>query len=68
MATIREVVDGLTILAKYDKRGDQSFISADHDIIFAAPSVDLEAVSEEDRASLHKLGWRFNDDNWHHYT
>jgi hypothetical protein len=62
MATYNSIVAGLTILAKYDPKGmDSHGFAAEHDEIFAC-SVAPDAISEEDRANLAKLGWRWDED------
>lgn len=71
MASIKEVVEGLEILAKTAEvpaglaeqgetdRRKAMLGGADHDIIYG-PEAD---PSEEDRARLDELGWHF-DDEW----
>lgn len=52
---------GLNILCKYSQgRVD---MHAEHDIIYAGPSVSEEEVSEEDKNKLEELGgWHFSDE------
>ena len=68
MASIREVVEGLEILAKTAEvpvylakqgetdRREASLGGADHDIIYG-PDAD---PSDEDKERLDELGWRFD--------
>lgn len=59
MATIREVVLGLRILATYSSRGDQTQINgADHDVICG---LNVE-VCKVDRDDLEKLGWHWDSE------
>lgn len=61
MATINNVIKGLTILAKYTAKGGDCYnISAEHDVIYAGP--DGEAVSAEDAAELEGIGWFLDKD------
>ena len=71
MASIKEVVEGLEILAKtavvpvyLAEQGqadswEAELGGADHDIIWG-PDAD---PSEEDRARLDELGWHFDDES-----
>ena len=70
MASIREVVEGLTILSEYanpmasGKTGlDVQIGGAEHDIIFGPDVVDLP---ESKRIELENLGWHFDSecDSW----
>jgi len=70
MASIREVVEGLEILAKtaevpaglaeqgHTDRREADLGGAEHDIIFG-PEAD---PSEEDKERLDELGWHFDDE------
>jgi hypothetical protein len=66
MATMKDIVEGVTILMKYDPNGS---IEAQHDQIFAC-NVTLEMVSEEDAATLDKLRWFWCEeyDCWSKFT
>ena len=60
MATSSEIVEGLTILAKYHPRGMEGhLVEAEHDVIYT----NLEkprSVSAEDQHRLDELGWHFS--------
>ena len=78
MASIREVVEGLEILAKTAEvpaylaeqgqtdRREADLGGADHDIIWG-PDAD---PSDEDKERLDELGWHFDDelDCWARYV
>lgn len=56
MASIHNVVEGLKLLAKYSGDAElEQVAGADHDVIYGGG----EPVkwSEEDRATMKKLGW-----------
>lgn len=67
MATMREIAEGLTILMKYDPDGS---VCAEHDILAAAPDVQEDTVSVEDKAKLEALGWHWDSetDSWARFT
>lgn len=53
MSSIEQVIEGLKIFAKYD--GD---ISAEHDTIYAGPSMKTKSwLSKEDEDKLKELNW-----------
>ena len=70
MASIKDVIEGLEILAKTAKvpiflaeqgltdRREADLVGASHDIIWG-PEAD---PSEEDKARLDELGWHFDDE------
>lgn len=58
MATYKEVIEGLQILAKYSE-DDEHQIAAEHDELYAGPD-DPSVVTEDDRGRLNELGWRFD--------
>lgn len=63
MATVRKVIDGLTILARYDPDGlDSHSVSAEHDVIYGPGPGDPDAVTEEDRERLEELGWHLDSE------
>lgn len=64
---MKDVVDGLTILMKYDPNGGAE---AQHDILFATPKITKDAVSDEDAKTLDDLGWHWSDefDCWARFT
>lgn len=68
MASINQIIGGLSILSKYEDPEDCCGICAEHDIIHACPSVGESDVSEEDRAKLKELGWGFAEDSWYRFT
>ncbi len=53
------IIDGLTILATYDKTGYG--VCAEHDQIWAGPE-EGSMVSEADKMKLVKLGWFLDED------
>ncbi len=63
MATLKDVIGGLQIVAKYCKNGmDEDSTAAEHDILYAGVSGDKDAMSPEDIAQLDQLGWNWNDE------
>ena len=68
MASYRQIIDGLQLLATCEKNGLDAFgVQAEHDEIFAGPP--LEEVSAEVGAQLEELGWHHTDaDCWGIYT
>ena len=69
MATLKEVRDGLNILSKYLSKGEESYVTAQHDILFAGPGLD-GGISDEDKKKLEDLGWHFDEefDCWARFT
>lgn len=69
MATYKQIIEGLTILAKHDKDGFEGHLGgADHDIVYGHQASMLNKMSDEDRAKLNELGWHFDEDNgWSHF-
>ena len=67
MATMRDLIDGFTILMKYDPDGE---VCADHDVVCAAPTVRADTPTPEDRAKLEELRWRFSKeyDSWSRFV
>ena len=66
MASFGSLIEGLTILAKYDKDGLRGHVGgADHDIIFGGNP----EVSEEDKKRLDELGWHYSSEYgcWAHF-
>lgn len=70
MATCKHVIEGLKLLAKYDPRGEDGDVCAEHDIVCACPDVTEDMVSAEDAATLHALGWHWSEefDSWARFT
>lgn len=70
MATFKSLTDGLDVLRKYLKEGDEGEVEAQHDIIFASPGITYDETSPEDRAKLEELGWHFDSegDCWAKFT
>ncbi len=61
MPALRDIVDGITILAKYRKKGLDSFgIQAEHDEIYVGID-EGQKVSEEDDKKLDELGWGYDE-------
>lgn len=57
MATIREITEGMKILAKYLPEGEEADVGgAEHDIFYVCP-VGVVDVIPEDEAKLDELGW-----------
>lgn len=54
---MKRLYEGLGILMKYTPNGDTC---ADHDIIWAAPDVKEDTLSEEDTKRMHALGWQWD--------
>ena len=56
MATIRELTEGMKILAKYLPEGEDADVGgAEHDMLYVCPSSAVE-MSPEDEAKLDELG------------
>lgn len=61
MASLNAVIEGLKILARHDEKGLESHsIGAEHDIIYAGPSLSEKPIPSEDRERLRELGWHFD--------
>lgn len=71
MATMKDVREGLAILAKYVEENSHC-IDAKHDVLYAGPACSGEdaPVSPDDRAALEKLGWHYDDEaeSWARFT
>ena len=68
MAIMREVIDGLTVLAKHVD-ADKAYVSAEHDELWAqGPAPDR--LPREDAARLEGLRWRWDEayERWHKFT
>ena len=65
MATINDVVKGLRIFAKYEKKGMEAHMGgADHDVIYGSSGIiKQEDFSIEDQAELLEAGWHWSDEN-----
>ena len=64
MASMNNIAEGFAILRKYvrdDKPGDDD-CAAEHDILYAGPSIPEEDFSAEDRAELDARGWHYDND------
>ena len=68
MASYRQIIEGLQLLATCDKGGlDAYSVQAEHDEIYAGP--DIGSVSPEVSSRLEELGWHHSDaDCWAIYT
>lgn len=66
MASAKQIVDGLTILMKYDPC---KCVAAEHDIFFAC-GVKPGVVGEEDARALEALGWHWSNEGecWARFT
>lgn len=57
MATIREITEGLKILAKYLPEGEEAVVGgAEHDIFYVCP-VDAVDLPKAEVQKLKDLGW-----------
>lgn len=67
MATIRQVIEGLEVLAVY---GDDQYVNAEHDVIFAGHKVGKDDLSPAGKRAMEKSGWFWSDeaDSWARYT
>jgi hypothetical protein len=68
--TIRGLIEGLEILAKYiDYGSDQDAFDFQHDVMYAGPGRAAE-MAEEDLVRLGELGWRWDDelDSWSKFS
>lgn len=74
MASIKDICDGLEILAKYVKPMDGGATGrdvhlggADHDVIWG-PEI-VGPLNEADRITINDLGWHYSDENecWSHF-
>jgi len=66
MSGIEQIIEGLKIFAKYG--GD---VSAEHDIIYAAPNrMRDEKISEDDVKKLAELDWSRDDsiESWYKFV
>lgn len=68
MATYREIIGGLMLLASCEKNGwDAHGIQAEHDELYAGPAI--ADVPPEVGAKLEALGWHITDaDCWGRFT
>lgn len=57
MATYNSMIEGLHILAKYEKKGlETSLAGAEHDILYSGTETSTK-ISDEDKKQLSGLGW-----------
>jgi hypothetical protein len=59
MATYRQVIEGLQILAAVEGGLDKHSVMAEHDILYAGPSV--SDIDDQTRALMLELGWFVSD-------
>lgn len=59
---MNKILAGLQIIAKYDEDFDTG---AEHDEFFAGYGIEM---NEEDKKKMKELGWRWNEESWHHFT
>jgi hypothetical protein len=59
MALVSEVIDGLKIFLKH---GDKHYVAAEHDVIYAGTPGVAESLTAEERTTLEKLGWHFDEE------
>jgi hypothetical protein len=69
MATIRQVIDGLEILAKYGN-GAAQHVMGEHDVIYGAEDVVRDTLTAEDAAAMKAAGWHWDDEceSWSRFT
>lgn len=69
MATIRQVIDGLEVLAKHGD-GYGQHVMGEHDVIYAAESVNRDTLSAEERVAMEAAGWHWDDEteSWARFT
>jgi hypothetical protein len=70
MATTRNIVEGLEILARACPDGNNAHLGgAEHDKIWGPPA-NPSFISEEDRRRLDLLGWSYDEqyDGWYHFV
>ena len=62
---MQDIVTGLLILLKYGEKD----ICAEHDIIYAGHDLH-EEMSDEDKETMEKAGWLWNDglESYFHFT
>ena len=69
--SIDRIYEGLTILHKYDRNGDENWsYSFQHDQFWvgAADFDDyVERMSDEDIKRMGELGWMEDEDSWSHF-
>jgi hypothetical protein len=62
MPSFSTIIAGLTILAKYEPKGLDSWgVAAEHDTIYAGGTPPRK-MSDEDRKELYRLGWHWDDE------
>ncbi len=66
MATMKDMVEGLQILIKYDSKGD---CAAEHDQLWAGSTPPME-IEKPDLQRLDDLGWFWDKDctSWSRFT
>lgn len=55
------LIEGLTILRKYQTEDERIDFCAEHDVLYVGPEMH-GVVSEEDFAALEKLGFHWDED------
>ncbi len=63
--TILQMRRGMEIFAKYVGE-DSTLGGAEHDVIYATPKDELQAITADDCAELIALGWYEGDYGWEH--
>lgn len=63
MATLKNVITGLQVFAKYGD--DKHTVCAEHDTLYAGPGDDVD-LTDEDKKTLDAAGWRYDKstDSW----
>lgn len=63
-----QIAEGLMIVEKYLREGEDYSIGAEHDIIYAGYDM-VSKMSPEDQQKMKDLGWHETDvDSWGFYT
>ncbi len=57
---MKDLIDALQIMAKYSPEDNYAPTHCEHDVLYV-PSVNYDAVSDEDKATLDKLGFTKGD-------
>ena len=60
MSTLRKVIDGLTLIEKYEPT---AWIAVEHDQIWAGTYSDAR-MPAEDRTKMKRLGWKEDASAW----
>lgn len=68
MATYGSIIEGLRILSRYSRDGQDCLdVAAAHDEFFAGHGAS-DALTEDDARAMERLGWRREDGGWAIFT